>query len=375
MSIRGLEINPRLIKLLSGLKTSDIPKKPGHSLLPGTYVTRVTKKIKDIPRVHPSNIMPLVCNYCGHMGKYDLGMILVDHTKYLSLLENIKMHAKGTDWQDPMQQCIYTLGYFRCNHCNGAGDWKLTEMAIQEIQKYSIMALLDTDKARRRGFAYGNVCSDGGKVMSNSASETEDHYLRRLTEKPEDPYLWNRLGNVYYKGGRPDLAVAVFEKSLQYDPEQVESLFSLGIILFGAKEHEEAYKYLRRVLIFARNYRQMQVIDLREILAETLRIITIIFREPEKILAALPMANDFLSDEEIRQMQGDKGLNYVEFIFNSEDSRSLYPLAESYMAMLREELPSDERTLEKHVKRKINAHIEDGAIKKRSKKIRSRSRL
>ena len=144
-------------------------------------------------------------------------------------------------------------------------------------------------------------------------------------------------------------------------------------ILYGAREHEEAYKYLRRVLISARNYRQMQVIDLREILAETLRIITIIFREPEKILAALPMPNDFLSDEEIRQMQGDKGLNYVEFIFNSEDSRSLYPLAESYMAMLREELPSDERTLEKHVKRKINAHIEDGAIKKRSKKIRSRS--
>ena len=372
MSIRGLEINPHLIVLLSGCKTGDIPKKPEPSLLPGTYVTRVVKKIKEIPRIHPSNILPLVCNCCGHMGKYDLGMIILDYAKYLRLLENIKMQGKEAGKYDSMQECINTLGYFRCHHCNGAGTWELTEMAKQKIQFYSLMALLDTEKARRQGFAYGNVCSDGGKVHSSSATETEDYYLNRLTDQPEDPYLWNRLGNVYYKGGRPDLAVAVFEKSLQYDPEQVESLFSLGIILYGTGEHEEAYKHLRRVLMFAWNYRQMQVKDLREILVETLRIIIIIFQETDKVLAALPMAKDFLSDEQIRKMQGDKGLNYVEFVLDPKDSRSLYPLAESYMAMLREELPSSERTLEKHIKWRLSADNEDRPVKKGSRKKRKR---
>ena len=373
MSKRGLEINPRLIELLSGLKTSDISKNPEHSLLPGTYVTMVVKRIKDIPRINPSNILPLVCNCCGQTGKYDLGMIMVDYSRFASIVENNTIQAKGTDWSDPMQESICTLGYFRCHHCNGAGAWKLTETAIQELHGYLFMSLLDTNKARQRGFAFGNIYSAGGKIVSKFASDTEDYYLSLLTEKPEDAYFWNRLGNVYYKGGRPDLAVAVFEKSLQYDPEQVESLYSLGSILYRAKEHEEAHKYLRNVLIYARNYRQMPVLDLRAILTETLLIIANIFQEPEKILAALPMANEVLSEEEIRNMQGDKGLKYVEFVFDFEDHRSIYPLAEAYMYKLSDELPSHERSLDKQIKSKINVQKKDRPIKKRSKKVRSRS--
>jgi hypothetical protein len=34
-------------------------------------------------------------------------------------------------------------------------------------------------------------------------------------ESTEDSLLWNRLGNLYYKGGRADLAVIAFERCNQ----------------------------------------------------------------------------------------------------------------------------------------------------------------
>lgn len=77
-------------------------------------------------------------------------------------------------------------------------------------------------------------------------TDAEEHLLDLLADP--DPkqagFLWNRLGNLYIQGKRPELAAAAFEKSLQADPAQAESHFSLGLLLDQIRENEKAaYHY------------------------------------------------------------------------------------------------------------------------------------
>jgi len=55
-------------------------------------------------------------------------------------------------------------------------------------------------------------------------TDLEEYYLKMLKQDPENAWIWNRLGNAYYKGGRADLAVVAFEESVKYDPRQTEWL-------------------------------------------------------------------------------------------------------------------------------------------------------
>lgn len=62
-------------------------------------------------------------------------------------------------------------------------------------------------------------------------TDAEENFLTKLRENGQNGFLWNRLGNLYFKGGRPELAAAAYEKSLQVDPSPVPS----GIPLFTGR--------------------------------------------------------------------------------------------------------------------------------------------
>ena len=46
-------------------------------------------------------------------------------------------------------------------------------------------------------------------------TDIEEFFLNQLSAKQKYTYIWGRLGNSYYNGGRPELAVAVYERSIQ----------------------------------------------------------------------------------------------------------------------------------------------------------------
>ena len=66
-------------------------------------------------------------------------------------------------------------------------------------------------------------------VVITHATDAEEHLLTKIMESDKDAFLWNHLANLYFKGGRADLATAAFEHSLSIDPLQTESLYSLGL--------------------------------------------------------------------------------------------------------------------------------------------------
>jgi hypothetical protein len=46
------------------------------------------------------------------------------------------------------------------------------------------------------------------------ATDAEEAFLTKLMYNGSDGLLWDKLGNLYLRGGRPELAAAAFEKSI-----------------------------------------------------------------------------------------------------------------------------------------------------------------
>lgn len=76
--------------------------------------------------------------------------------------------------------------------------------------------------------------------------------LDRSHQSPADPYLRDRLANVYRVGGRPDLAAEAYTRALGIDPDYVPSLFSLAQLMEERGELDEAAATFHRVLTLCR---------------------------------------------------------------------------------------------------------------------------
>lgn len=72
--------------------------------------------------------------------------------------------------------------------------------------------------------------------------------LEKLQSEGQNAFLWNKLGNLYNRGNRTDLAVVAFEQSLYLDPSHAESHFSLGQIFEQIGEAEQAAYRFRQTL-------------------------------------------------------------------------------------------------------------------------------
>lgn len=123
-------------------------------------------------------------------------------------------------------------GYIRCVKCNGAGAWEFTSpLFTLGLMGRAMRAKEEPDA----GFMLGKMQLYDG-TSPQWVSEGEERFLERLKMDREDSQLWNKLGNLYYKGGRPELAAAVFEQAVDIDASQVESHYSLADLLFQTGE-------------------------------------------------------------------------------------------------------------------------------------------
>lgn len=318
MAIRRYGINPLLISLVTGQELAEIPDSPSARYLPGKYGKTISKIIADIPNHFSENRYKLACTQCGKNAEYDLGQIAFDMEKYSKMKE-----FNEAAWSEKYQ----FTGYFRCKHCNAAGPWQMPEHTSTTLTIATMAAMLQTTAGLEKdNFIFGRMETSEG-LFFPLTTDVEEYYLDMLKQNPSDAWIWNRLGNAYYKGGRPDLAVVAYEESVNNDPGQTESHYSLGRILDEVGITEDAVLHLREMLITARHYERMEPLQLRDLLTAGLHILFDIKEDPKEMM-------DFLLEGEKdrpQQSQNNKSMHYVELDITFDEFEGLYPLAEIYM--------------------------------------------
>ncbi len=199
----------------------------------------------------------MICGHCGSKGHYDLGLVAFDLERWKKDEKDSASQLTKRDFFDYVQ----TTGYFRCKQCNGAGEWAFKDPLFGFGYLTRLLAGIEEDQSQ---YMLGQIALYDGSTPK-WATEAEENFLNKLGENGQDGFLWNRLGNLYLKGGRPELAAAAYEKSIQVDPCQVESHYSLGGLLFQVDELEKSAYHSRMTLVYARHYQKMPILNLREI--------------------------------------------------------------------------------------------------------------
>lgn len=208
------------------------------------------------------------------------------------------------------------------------------------------------------------------------ATDGEEYLLTKIRNDKQNSFLWDRLGNLYHKGNRPDLAVVAFEKSLQIDPLQTESHLSLAQILKYTDDHESAIHHAREVLKTANLYNRLEPKNLRDMLTECLLILFDNCSDTESFLSSLPTGQEIIGNK-AGERQEKKLTQTMDFEIFPDDPTSFYPLAEMYMRKQAKQLSVSERTLDrisKHNLEKKNRQKQNQQKKKAKNKRRMKKK-
>lgn len=324
-------INPLLISVATGLDLGAVSLRPTVAMLPGVYAKLVSKHIKTVNAEFPESIFRLTCHECGKNGDYDLGTIVFPANN-----ENDKTIL------DKFQ----VLGYFRCKHCNAAGKWELSSKTKMMLDlKGTAAAASAVIGDTLAGVVFGKAIINN-EYLPRWGSDAEEYFLEKLAETPHDAYFWNRLGNTYYRGKRPELAVVAHEQALLNDPGQVESHYSLGQILLECGELGKASEHLRYAIEYSYQYQHLKAYDLREIIVGALEILLAIYKQSDNKINLLPKPSEQILSQLTKSQIAATSMLDFEIEYNCRET--LYPLAEIYMGEhRRHELPSEERALYK----------------------------
>lgn len=314
--------NPLLLSALTKKDLKDISPIPSVSDLPGRYIQVVSKNAKIAPRAFRKNVQMLRCGNCKKMLRYDIGHITI----------NVNDFQK--DKTKDLDKHIQSTGYFRCENCNSAGNWETTN-EYQVMLFSSLLAL--TSQIEDELFSLGkNQLFDGSN--HRYSTDAEEHLLHKIITHEENALLWNRLGNLYFKGGRADLAVAAFEHSLSIDPLQTESLYSLGMILEDIEPNVAAGFY-HKTLITASSYTIMEAKALRELIYFVLQKLIYLSSASNGEIAFTPSREDYEELSIDIPYSNENISTVVNETLDTEDINTFYPLAELFMGNRRNELP------------------------------------
>ncbi len=310
-------ISPLLVSLLRETRQDQLPERVSIDMLPGKYVKAVAQNVHKVSRRHPKNKVWLICRRCRRKGRYDVGLVLIDSAAKSS------NQNEASDLTASAEH-IQCTGYFRCWHCDAA-DWELPAQFYLFILTHLITQHLLVHKRHPR-VKVGLLSLFDGFVFQ-WATQGELHLLQQIQTKGQDAYIWNRLGNLYWAGGRPELAMAAFEKSLRLDSGQVESCFSVAGMLYDLGEIEEGEKYFQKALLHGRHYKRLEPEALKQVLTFSLvNLVAVHRRDPENIRfpANSPLGGEFPENAT---------LVTKELTLNPKKPETFYPLAEMYMGV------------------------------------------
>lgn len=306
-------IAPTLISLLTDTSEQLLPERLTVSMLHGRITKKIARKRKEISPQNPANKHMLTCVSCGRKGQYDLGKVVVHRD----------ISKTGNNEPADAIQCT---GYFRCKHCNGAAGWELPS-DFSFFLFSGMFQKLAVGSSHRMQFGVLQLF-DG--YEPKWATDGEHHIFQRMRTEGQSGFLWNRLGNLYRSGGRPELAAAAFEQSLRLDSTQVESYISLGDMLHEIDECEDAAYYFRKALVHARTYDRLERSRLLDMLAVTIQhLFWIHMDQPE--IPFLPTQDEF--GDMVANLAGQSTMELREFSLDANDPKSFYPVAEMYLGV------------------------------------------
>ena len=309
-------ISPLLVSVLTAQDEALLPPRLTLSMLPGRYVTKVARNKDLVAPRHPVNKHMLECGQCGRKGQYDLGFIAFSMPKH-------EQQSNGVLGSYGMQ----CTGFFRCKYCNAAGDWRLSS-SFSVLRTAAAMAGTIGSSSENMGFATIRLF-DG--TEHKWATDAEAHFLRRIRSEEPNAYIWDRLGNLYLSGNRPDLAMAAFERAIELDDAQVESHYSIGDLLYQIHEPTAAAHHFRMALANARAYDKSDTATLRDMLAITLRnLMTMHLNDPT--IAFVPTKEEYGDNLDPRD---DEQVQVQVFSLDLDVPESFYSLADLYMGTQR----------------------------------------
>ncbi|WP_371365133.1 hypothetical protein SRRS_00370 [Sporomusa rhizae] len=320
-------INPLLISIATGQQLQEVSPRPTAGMLPGTYSKIISKHMQVINDKFPKTITRLTCKRCGKNGDYDFGTLVIP----ASDAENAKVEGN-----------FQALGYFRCKHCNATGEWELSSRIKTMLAGKIAAAAMRSgvNSAQPEEVIFGEALIDKD-FSPRWGSDAEEYFLKKLAQSPEDSYLWNRLGNAYYIGKRPELAAFSHQQALTKYMGQVESHFSLGQLLLECGELEKAAEHFRQAVAFSHQYKKLPAYDLRELIVGALSKLFTIYTQSQAKIDMLPNPNELemahFSKSEIAATTN------LDFDIDPNRRETLYPIAEVYLGERREELLPAER--------------------------------
>lgn len=170
--------------------------------------------------------------------------LIPENTEFImylgSFYEEIELYQKAVD--------MYTLGltidkdstrlYFRLGVVY---DKKGDRIAcIKEMKNVIRIDPEDANALNYLGYTYAD--------LNMNLEEAEELVIRALKFKPDDGYITDSLGWVYYKKGNYEKAVTTLEKAVALLPDDPTLLEHLGDALTKTKNTEKALEYYKRSL-------------------------------------------------------------------------------------------------------------------------------
>lgn len=248
--------------------------------------------------------MMLTCKQCGHSGKYNIGLMAI---------------SPSDKDQNQLQQFA---GYFRCKHCNTGGQWEDSA----EIYLLAISALMAPNE--QLPVHIGEIQLFDG-TSPKYATDGEVYLLNLISASPNSGFLWNKLGNLYLTGSRPELAMAAFEKSIELDSDQTESHLSIANLLLHIKDYKHAIQHLHHMMITAHAYEHLEKNYLRELLSHGICTSFIAAAESKNKYSALPTQQQLIAAGSTIDLESNMLSEWV--ALSSEDITTFYPLAELFL--------------------------------------------
>lgn len=245
MAADEYQLSPRLLSIVTHKDLERLPKRLTPSMFPGNYSRIVMRHRRMVRPTHP--LVRLACRSCGRQADYPIYPMAVSR-EFLAHPGSMNLGS------------LQMMAYIRCKGCNAAEQLDFPNrrmpflLQAQLIAAGAVPAGADPEKSPVNYGIYEMF--DG--TRPRSAIDAEAHLLDLIEAGTADvAFLWDRLGNIYERGGRADLAAVAFEQSIQIDARQFESLYSLGLLLTDVGALDDGGYLLRRALACAAGYRRL----------------------------------------------------------------------------------------------------------------------
>jgi len=130
-------------------------------------------------------------------------------------------------------------------------DWELFDVATFMLsnKRYDQSIVLLKDLLKRNSGEDKLDCLyhlTNAYFMAGRYSDAASTVLEMMEIKPENPELWNALGNNYFFDGKDSLAREAFEKALEFSPNYGDCYFKLGQLSLKQKDFKTSLFYFTK---------------------------------------------------------------------------------------------------------------------------------